>query len=303
MQYRKAGLFRNEEEAGRYVERCDAEMELRMETAVHSVADVPGLRLLGLTGPTCSGKTTAAHRLTDYLRASGLRVHVVSIDDFYYDKELLEERAASDPAVEIDYDSEDTIDTELLQTTAAGLLAGRETFLPRFDFLSGKRCGGERICPKENDIFLFEGIQILYPKVRAILEGPGYRSVYICPLSGIEAGGERFDPNGIRLLRRIVRDFRYRSAKPDFTFYLWQSVRANEEKNIFPYAGRCDATVDSTMPYEIDMLKPYLEELLGSMAPTSPFAAEAGRILEKLRNVEPLSSAYLTEKSLYKEFI
>lgn len=303
MQYQKARLCDSREEAKSYVGQCDAEMEQRMETAVRSVATAPGVRLIGLTGPTCSGKTTAARRLTEFFRTAGVHVHVVSIDDFYYDKTILEERADKDPTVEVDYDSEDTIDTELLRTTAEALLSGKKTFLPQFDFHSGKRSGGKWLQAQENDIFLFEGIQILYPKVRAILEGADYRSVYICPLSGIETGGERFEPNEIRLLRRIVRDFRYRSAQPEFTFYLWQSVRANEEKNIFPYADRCNVAIDSSMPYEIGMLKPFLEELLRPIAPEHPFFGEAQQILCKLQNVKPVSADFLTEKSLYKEFI
>lgn len=286
-----------------WVERCDKDFEAEMDAVVQRIAVTPHLRLLGLTGPTCAGKTTAAKKLTDCLEEHGHRVHVISIDDFYYDKQFLERRAEADPNIEIDYDSEDTIDIALLSEKAESLLEGRKTRMPRFDFRSGLRVEGVTLSPRPEDVFLFEGIQILYPKVNQILNGASYRSIYICPTSSIEVGGERFEPNEIRLMRRLVRDYRYRASDPTFTFYLWQSVRANEEKNIFPNAASCHAFIDSTMPYEIGMLKPYLCEILPTVPQDSPYDATARKLLAKLGNVFPVSSEYMTENSLYKEFI
>ena len=262
------------------------------------------MRIFGLTGPTCSGKTTAARKITKHLESQGFRVHVVSIDDFYFDKDYLQKRADDDPNIEIDYDSEDTIDIELLAEQTDRLLAGKNTYLPHFDFPSGKRTKGEYLIPQKEDVFLFEGIQILYPKVNAILNhSTSYRSIYICPTSAILIGEHSFLPNEIRFLRRLVRDYRHRATEPDFTFYLWKSVRENEEKNIFPYVGKCDASIDSTMPYEIGMLKPYLLPLLNSISKTSEFYSEAQAILQRIQTIQTVNDCYMTENSLYKEFI
>lgn len=303
MKHRIVGLF-DEEELKHMVEKCDQHLEVLIDNAIGRIEEVPGLRLFGLTGPTCSGKTTAARKITEHLEKRGLCVHVISVDDFYFDKEYLHKRAAENPNIEIDYDSEETIDIDLLADVTERLLACKKTQLPKFEFGPGTRGKGQCILPKKNDVFLFEGIQILYPKVNEILNtGHTYRSLSVCPMSSIEVGGEVFQPNEIRLCRRIVRDYYRRSTAPAFTFYLWKSVRANEEKNIFPNMHLCHAEIDSTMPYEMGMLKPYLLPLLRQIPKNDPSAAEAERLLQKMRNIQPISASYMTENSLYKEFI
>ena len=296
-------LPKNEEELRDFVKTCDARFERTLDKVVRAVAKTPELRLIGLTGPTCSGKTTAANKLTDYLETHGHRVHVISIDDFYYDKEYLNQRAEADPEIEIDYDSESTIDVDLLAEKAELLLAGKETVLPRFDFQSGKRVEGAHICPQADDVFLFEGIQILYPRVNQILDRESYRSIYICPSSELEIDGKNFVPNELRLMRRLVRDYFRRASKPDFTFYLWESVRANEEKNIFPNAHLCHEFIDSTMAYEVGMLKPYLQQILTLVTKDSPYYTRAQEILKKVARMRTVSAEYLMSNSLYKEFI
>ena len=141
-----------------FVVSCDRVLEEKMERVAAEIAATPNLRLLGLTGPTCSGKTTAAKKLTAYFEDHGHRVHVISVDDFFYEISYLKQRAEADPDIEIDYDSEDTIDMALLEEKAASLLACRPTRLPKFDFQTGKRVEGELIYPAPEDIFLFEGI-------------------------------------------------------------------------------------------------------------------------------------------------
>lgn len=283
--------------------QSDQNLEKRMVEVANRISAIPSLRLIGLTGPTCSGKTTTARLLTEVFERCGRRVHVVSIDDFYYDKEYLQARADRDPDIEIDYDSEDTIDVSLLAEKTEQLLACKETRMPRFDFRSGSRVEGVTVTPRPDDVFLFEGIQILYPKVDAILRQQNYRSIYICPTSSIQIGDEVFDSNELRLMRRLVRDYLYRSTDPEFTFYVWQSVRDNEEKSIFPYAHTCNYFIDSTMPYEVGMLKPYLERILSKISKESNFYKEAQEILRQLLNVQSVPSAYMTPNSLYKEFI
>lgn len=285
------------------VVQCDQSLEKRMEEVANRISEIPDLRLIGLTGPTCSGKTTTARLLTEVFEKCGRRVHVVSIDDFYYDKELLNARADKDPDIEIDYDSEDTIDVELLAEKTADLLACKETRMPRFDFHSGSRTEGVTVTPRPDDVFLFEGIQILYPKVDAILRQQKYRSIYICPSSSIRIGQEIFDSNELRLMRRLVRDYLYRSTDPAFTFYVWQSVRDNEEKSIFPHAHTCNYFIDSTMPYEVGMLKPYLERILAKIPAENQFYDQAQEVLRQLKHVQSIPASYMTPNSLYKEFI
>ena len=261
------------------------------------------LHFLGLTGPTCSGKTTTADLLTDAFVAAGKQIHVISIDDFYYDKDYLEAMAEKKGLQRLDYDSEETIDVNLLETCVLSLRAQKRTALPKFNFTTGRREVGEVISPCAKDIFLFEGIQVLYPRVDRILRGNGYRSIHIAPQSVVETGGEVFYPNEIRLMRRLVRDFRFRNSPPAFTLALWQGVRENEERMIFPNVYRCDYSIDSTMPYEIGILKPFLEEILPQIPTDADCACVGAAILGELRGVQPLSADLISEKSLYKEFI
>ena len=286
-----------------FVAECDQRFEREMDAVVELVASMPDLRLLGLTGPTCSGKTTAAKKLTQCLESHGHRVHVISIDDFYYNSEYLKNRPGVDPTLEIDYDSEDTIDYDLLREKTEQLLAGKPTRMPRFNFRSGLREEGLTLTPHPEDVFLFEGIQVLYPKLNEILSGGSYRCIYISPEYGIEVGGEQFEPNEIRLMRRLVRDSLYRASNAAFTFLLWEGVRKNEEKSIFPNTSACHYFINSTMPYEIGMLKPYLEALLAHLPETDENRPVADTILNKLKNVAVVPAEYITENSLYKEFI
>ncbi|MBQ9759892.1 MAG: hypothetical protein IJW16_00930 [Clostridia bacterium] len=302
-QFYKVKNLKSQDEARKFVTYWDLDLEERMINTARAISKIRDLRFLGLTGPTCSGKTTAAKKLTDYLERHGHRVHVISLDDFYFEKEYLQDRADADPNIEIDYDSEDTIDMGLFAEKIESLMRNDPTELPRFDFKSGLRVKGETIDPDPSDVFLVEGIQVLYPRVNEILRRATYRNIYIYPESAIEIAGQMFVPNEIRLMRRLVRDYHFRASVPEFTFYLWQSVRANEEKSIFPYADSCDYFIDSTMPYEIGMLKPYLEDILAKMSRENAFWKDAEALLDKLGEIKPVSGAYITENSLYKEFI
>jgi uridine kinase len=104
-------------------------------------------------------------------------------------------------------------------------------------------------------------------------------------------------------MRRLVRDYRYRATDPAFTFYLWQSVRANEEKSIFPYISRCYEVIDSTLPYEVGMLKPYLQDILARMGREDRFYEQAEKILKSVARVQEVPAELMTKNSLYKEFI
>lgn len=292
----------SEGELAELVRAGDAAFEADLEALAGEILTDGSIRLLGLTGPTCSGKTTAAAMLTRALEAEGRAVHVISIDDFYFGKEILLRTSREKGRTEPDYDSPDTIDVELMRAAVRSLLSGRETRMPHFNFRTGQRESGELLRPRAGDLFLFEGIQILYPQVDALLRQEGYYSFCVCPQSAIAAGGEVFLPNEIRLMRRLVRDVIYRAAAPSFTFFLWNSVRENEEKNIFPYIGTCNRTVDSTMPYEIGLLKPYLERYLTGEW-VGDFWQEADGILARLADVQPVPDGLIQPDSLYKEFI
>ena len=295
--------FESTQHEKQFVEQCEADLEQRLALVVEKVCENQGIRLIGLSGPTCSGKTTTAKKLIARLTAQGKNVHVVSIDDFYLDRKVLIARADNDPDVEVDYDSEDTIDFEALSKCVDEVFTDEPTKIPKYDFVAGQRIGYITIDPDENDLFIFEGIQAIYPKVTALFHKYNYKSVYICVESGIQIDDMMFGPHELRLMRRLVRDYNFRGSSPEFTLYLWDSVRTNEELNIFPYVGGCDYFINSTIPFEVNLLAPYLREILPTVPNDNEYKVQADAILKKLEGIQPVSPKYLIEDSLCYEFI
>ncbi len=293
--------FDDAEKARQFVAACEKDFEGRLDEIAEKVAANKALHLVALSGPSCSGKTTTANKLISELEARGRRVHVVSIDDFYYDKDILNNMAAE--TGEIDYESIRSIDFEALVECVNEIFSDGITKVPRFDFKTGKRTGYVEYDPSDEDLFIFEGIQAIYPEITEVFSRYESLSVCICALSSIEIDGKHFEPNEIRLFRRLVRDYHFRNTTPEFTMKLWESVRANEEENIFPYMDSVDLIIDSTLAFEIGMLRPYLESILESFDPENKYARQIKDILQKVQGIEALPKSYITENSLYNEFI
>ena len=304
MEYLKAYKgFSSVEAARDFVFECEERFERRLQAVASDICSDHAVRLVALSGPSCSGKTTTANKLISELSAHGRNVHVVSIDDFYYDKEYLHASADADPNIELDYDSVSTIDLNALTECVREIFSDETTLVPKFDFKQGKRVGYTEIDPSDDDLFIFEGIQAIYPEITSLFAEYPSRSVNICVERGLDLDGIIFEPNEIRMLRRIVRDYHFRNSSPEFTMLLWESVRANEDSNIFPYIPDVDIRIDSAMPFEINLLKPYLENILASIPEKSEFIGRARSIIEKIKDIRPISKDLLRENSLYYEFI
>lgn len=296
----KPGRYKIDQE---FIEKCDREFDALLESAVKRLChDSEGIRVMGLTGPTCSGKTTTAKKLLHEFDEMGKRVVTVSLDDFFKDcfsrKDL-----ANAKVEELDFDSPDTLDTELFARFVDEIFAKGRAEKPIFDFVKGERSRYEEIVCSEGDVVLFEGIQVLYPSVMSVIENHGGRIMCVRPESGIEIGGKRFEPDFIRLCRRLVRDANFRGASPDFTLSLWDSVRRNEEENIFPYMHRCTVGIDTTLTYELNVLAPYLRRILPSVEWGSKHHKQSLEILGLLEEVVGIESFVISDNSLYKEFV
>ena len=286
-----------------FIEKCDREFEGLLEKAVEELCrESDGIRVMGLTGPTCSGKTTAAKKLLHRFHEKGKRVVTVSLDDFFKDT-FSRESLVGVKVEELDFDSPDTLDTELLSRFVDEIFATGRAKKPIFDFVSGTRIRWDEIECSEGDVMLFEGIQVLYPSVISIIEDHGGRIMCVRPESGIEIGGRRFEPDFIRLCRRLVRDSNFRGASPDFTLSLWDSVRRNEEENIFPHIHRCTVSIDTTLAYELNVLAPYLRRVLPDIEWGSKHHKQSLEILGLLEDVVGIESFVIGEDSLYREFV
>ena len=297
--------FVSDAQAKEYITSCESAFRTRIDDIADCILEQKNVKLLGLGGPTCAGKSTAAKLLIRHLESAGKRVHMISIDDFFREQphamELMDDPNGQE---KLDFDSIDALDFPLLRASVISLMSNGYAKLPRFDLSTGLRCGVYEMRAKDDqDIFLFEGIQTVYPQINALFREYPYYSMLINVRSPLVANGIRFEPNHIRLLRRLVRDYYRRSSPAEFTFFAWHSVRENEENNIFPYVGACDATMDSLMGYELSMLRPYLERILPTISSDNASYDLANTILNEIKGIQPLSENLLPSDSLYREFV
>lgn len=295
--------FSSEEEKKNYVHACDADFESRLDTVVKQICDLEGLRYLTLSGPTCSGKTTASEKLISEFAERGRAVKIISLDDFFRDRsELIAEAEKS--GGRLDFDSEKALDLDMLSAFMKDLQAGREVNVPSFDFNEGRRIRYEKLTRRDDEIIIFEGIQAIYPAFTSLLDDKEHTAkVYITPLASLHFGNKIIPRREVRLWRRLVRDYRYRSASPEFTFMLWETVTENEDKNILPFEEESDFIIDSMLGYEPGMLKRELVNILTPIKPESKYYEKSRQILAELDGVDEIDESYLPEISLYHEFI
>ncbi len=305
--------FGDPTEGVKLVKASEAAFDAQLDAAAAAIVSdcvEHGVRILRLSGPTCAGKTTTAAKLTAVLEAAGRVVYPVSLDDFFYDRAVLLAMAEESDSGELDYDSVKTLDLPTLSACVHALVERGRASIPVFDFISGDRVGARELAVPDGvePVFLFEGIQAVYPEVAALFAGMSQRSIFINVLRPTvlydEAGDERvFAPDTIRLYRRLVRDEAKRGACPDFTLELWRSVRSNEVTSILPYADGCDYGIDSNMAFDIHMLAPHLRRIFAEKPCDGPEVETAAEILASLEGVEPIPDGCIADNSLYHEFI
>lgn len=281
-----------------------SEWERKFEESVASAAkDILSgdfIHTVALTGPSCSGKTTTAGKLEGYLTDSGRRVVPVSIDDFYFDRDMLHDRRQVP-----DYESPSALDLETFERFTSDLFSGREAQLPVYNFKKCRREGFRTVISQENDVYIFEGIQALYPEIYRSFDPAATRRVFINVASSVKANGTVFLPDEIRLVRRLLRDYKFRSSNGEFTLRLWEGVRKNEEANIFPPSANAEITIDSTVPYDIYVMCPEVCEILRGVDLYSSEYPAAKYVLEKLETLAPyaLDRSLVPADSVIREFI
>jgi len=299
---RVEGCFNNENEKKLFVENCEKAFEAQLDGVCDKIHEISEKnKIFTLSGPTCSGKTTTAKKIVSTLSGDGKKVKVISLDDFFVGRVIPHDEAVR-TNTKVDYDSIRSVDLPFMTECLHDIGRGKTVKLPLFDFGLGKRIGYEELDPGNYDFILFEGIHAVYPEVTRILREYGDYSVFISVNKGIETKGTFFSPEELRFLRRLVRDCKFRGSSPDFTFYYWETVTENEKENIIPNIDTQDIKMDSVMPYELGMIKPFAKELLGTVQKDNRYYTESVKILEKLEPIEEISS-YLPENSMYREFL
>lgn len=292
--------IRNRAEAEEYILACEKRFNDNIDEALEGIFTGGEVKTIALAGPTCSGKTTTAEKITRRIRRAGKQTVVLSIDDFFLSRD---DRNVVDGEAP-DYDSAAALDLEYLERFMTRLNAGLPVLVPYFDFSAARRAGYREYIPREEDIYLFEGIQAVYPEVTRLF-GKGYRSIFINVNEDCCYDGVVLEKEEIRLLRRTVRDRLFRGATPEFTLHLWETVRANEEQNIFPNAVACDLHLESFLEYEPFLLANYGVEMLDSVPKDSRYRPAADEVLVELREFHCpyFEESMVPKNSLFREFI
>lgn len=284
------------------VNTCEADFEKQLSDLCREVCNGDYSVVL-LSGPTCSGKTTTTNKLIASLCQKGADVHIVSVDDFYYDRMYLMARSEQ-LGFDVDFESIAAIDLPFFQMCMRSLLEGKKTLLPRYDFVLGRRNAYEAYQLQSNSVIIVEGIQSVYPEITAVFSEVSNLSVFISTAQAVACGESVFDPTEIRLIRRLVRDSRNRGATAEFTFSLWKSVTDNEIKSILPYQDKAHVKLNSSMAYEPYLMKSFLIPLLEKdVSSESPYYHTAKKLIDKVKELPSLDPSLIPSESVYHEFI
>lgn len=280
----------------------EALQERRIGEIAAEIASRKGVKFVMIAGPSSSGKTTFSHRLSIQLRTYGLTPHPIALDDYFKNRV----DTPKQPNGDYDFECLEALDVELFNNDMKKLLAGERVELPKFNFITGEReynkGNFKQLGP--DDILVLEGIHGLNPKTSYALPAESKYKIYISALTTLNIDEHnRIPTTDGRLLRRMVRDARTRGASAKRTIQMWPSVRRGEEENIFPYQEGADAMFNSTLIYELSVLKQYAEPLLSLITPEEPEYQEAKRMLKFLSYFLGVSTENIPHNSIVREFV
>lgn len=258
------------------------------------------LRLVCIAGPSSSGKTTFSHRLRIELLSRGLKPIKISMDDYYRNRD----DCPKDENGEYDLEHVNALDLELFNENLLALIEGDEIEEPTFDFKLGKRVKGNKVRIDKDTIIIIEGIHALNEEVTKLIPKPQKYKIFISPFSQLNIDNHNPIPaSEIRLLRRIVRDAKYRKTDPSETFAMWPSVRRGEFKWIYPCQEEADYVFNTELTYELCVMKKYAVKALSVIDKESEYYVQANRILKFLKYVKDIDEKYVPCNSLLREFI
>lgn len=279
----------------------EALQEKKIAQIAEQIAARPGVKLVLLAGPSSSGKTTSCKRLSIQLAVNGLKPLQISLDDYFVDRE----RTPKDENGEYDYESIYALDLQKINDQFNALFRGEEVELPKYDFQSGKsKKSGQQLKMNDNNVLVVEGIHALNPELTAQIPNEQIFRVYASALTTILLDNHNYIPTtDNRLLRRIIRDYKYRGVSAQDTIHRWPSVRAGENKWIFPFQENADAMLNTAMLYELAVLKMQAEPLLEQVPENCDEYAEAYRLLKFLKYFKGIPFNNLPPTSLLREFL
>ena len=286
---------------GQYMRIAEALQEKKYAAIADMIKSDPNKKIVLIAGPSSSGKTTSSHRLAIQLMVNGINAIPIALDDYFVNRD----RTPLDENGKPDFESLYAVDLELFNEQLGQLLAGEEVEIPIFDFKTGcRKETGRKLKLEENQVLIFEGIHALNEKLTESIPRENKFKVYVSALTSINIDDHNsIGTSDARLLRRMVRDYKYRGHSPERTLELWDAVRRGEERNIFPYQEDADAMFNSAMFYEIGILKVVAEPLLRDITKDSVYYPQAKKLLDFLQYFEPIDAECIPDNSIIREFI
>ncbi len=275
--------------------------EKKIAEIAKKIKERGNVRMVLIAGPSSSGKTTFAGKLGMSLRVNGIKPVTISVDNYFVERV----NNPKDEHGNYDFECIEALDLDLFNSQLVDLLAGKEVNLPTFDFTTGEKVyKGNTLKLKEDEILVIEGIHCLNDKLTSLIPKENKFKVYISDLTVLNIDYyNRISTTDTRLIRRIVRDYKFRAYSAEHTLKTWYSVNRGEQKNIFPYQEEADCMFNSSIVYELAVLKKYAMPLLEEIPQTSREYSEARRLITLLKYFENMEPDLVPNNSLLREFI
>ena len=283
------------------IQISEALQEKKIARIADEIAQRKGVKLVLIAGPSSSGKTTTCKRLSVQLAVNGIKPVNISLDDYFLDRD----KTPRDEKGDYDFEHLHALNLPLLNEQLTALFNGEEVELPRYNFQKGcSERSGKKLQLKGNEVLVVEGIHALNPELTSEIPNDQIFRVYASALTTILLDNHNYVPTtDNRLLRRIIRDYKYRGVDAQETIRRWPSVRAGENKWIFPFQENADAMFNTAMLFELAVIKSQAEPLLEQVPENSKEYAEAYRLLKFLRYIRPIPETQIPPTSLLREFL
>ncbi|MBQ3656188.1 MAG: nucleoside kinase [Bacteroidales bacterium] len=287
--------------AGEIIKVAEALHEKKIAQIADLIKQKGGVKLVLIAGPSSSGKTTTSKRLCVQLRVAGLKPVQISLDNYFVNRE----NTPKDEKGDYDFEALEAVDYEQFNQDILDMTAGKRVEMPIYNFHTGKReYKGDFLTADEKTVFVVEGIHGLNPKMSGMIPDDKKFKIYVSALTPISIDSHnRIPTTDNRLLRRIIRDFRYRHYSAEETIRRWPSVRRGENKNIFPFQEEADVMFNSALPYELGVIKTYAEPVLQGVNETVPEYAEAQRLIKFLSYFKEFPDNEIPPTSILREFL
>jgi len=283
------------------VELCDAEFEIYFGGIVHNILAFNKVKILTISGPSSSGKTTAALKLAADLVRFGVNAKIMSMDNFYKNHSEMPLKPDGNP----NFETIEALDTELIINCLNEAVTSNKTKVPEYNFKTGQRENEyKNFTLRDGEMVIIEGIHGLNPQIINSLPDENIKSIYTTIGEKVYLpGGVTFSKRDIRLLRRLIRDHKYRGASPEYTFMLWETVRESESLYIFPYEDNAHIKINSFYKYELNVVKEQALQLLSEIDKDSVYYKKSRELTKKLSHIISIDGAYVPRSSLIREFI